>query len=141
MNSQEPQSSEGRLSEIWTLALFKKLQALYLSKWTTALEGIEEIAMVEWSRELSGLSGQQIKQGLANLTDSWPPSAIEFRSLCEGRGKNGFGLDYIPEYHRPQKRPDRLLSSDERDERRKEVSSKAMNGLRNILKNKRGSEK
>ena len=88
------------MSEVWILAIFKKFQAIYLHKWTSAIEGIEETAMVEWSQALGGLTGDQVKNGLSNLTDEWPPTAISFRTLCEGKGINGFGLDYVPEYHR-----------------------------------------
>ena len=136
-NSQRRQSNENGLSEVWVLALFKKLQAIYLTKWTSALEGIEETAMVEWSQALRGLTGEQIKNGLDNLSDEWPPSAIGFRALCEGKGVNGFGLDYVPECYRETKR-ERLIESDENKEAHKKAYKAGMTGIKNILNNGRG---
>jgi len=107
-----------------------------LHKWTSAIEGIEETAVNEWSQALAGITGQQIANGINSLSDEWPPSAIEFRALCEGKGINDFGLDYQPEYHRECNRvkPENRISSDERDEHRKKISAKGIAGLKNILK-------
>jgi hypothetical protein len=113
--------------------LFEKFQARYLSKWTTALEGIESTAVSEWSQALSGLTGEQIKNGLDNLTDEWPPSAPAFRALCEGKGINGFGLDYVPECYRETKR-ERLIESDENKEKHRKAYSVGMGGIKSILK-------
>jgi len=41
--------------------------------------------METWERLLTGISPEQIKNGLENLTkreDTWPPNAQEFRQLC-----------------------------------------------------------
>lgn len=52
-----------------------------------------------WAATLGGLTGQQIAVGLAALTATedeqlrkWPPSAPEFRALCENRTPEAFGL-------------------------------------------------
>lgn len=52
-----------------------------------------------WAATLGGLTGQQIAVGLAALTATedeqlrkWPPSAPEFRALCENRNPEAFGL-------------------------------------------------
>lgn len=52
-----------------------------------------------WAAALGGLNGQQIAVGLAALTTTedeqlrkWPPSAPEFRALCENRNPEAFGL-------------------------------------------------
>lgn len=89
--------------------------------------------MEEWSRGLTGITGQQIRTGLNSLSGEWPPTCEEFRRACLGKsnGKNEYGMNYVPEYHRPENRitrRDRLLSSDERD-RRRQV---ALDGLREI---------
>lgn len=121
-----------KLPELWVLALFKKLQGIYLHKWTSALEGIEDTAISEWQTALGGLSGDQIKKGLDSLSDEWPPSAVGFRALCEGKGINGFGLDYTPECYRERKR-ERLLESDENKAAHKAAYEKGMSGLKDIL--------
>lgn len=133
MSSQRKQSNENGLSEVWVLALFKKLQAIYLTKWTSALEGIEETAMVEWSQALRGLTGEQIKKGLDSLSEEWPPSAISFRALCEGKAVNGFGLDYVPECYRETKR-ERLIESDENKAKHKKAYTIGMGNLKDVLR-------
>lgn len=92
----------------WVSALFKRFQARYLHKWTSAIEGIESIAVAEWSQKLNGLSGDQIKTGLDNWSNDWPPCADEFRDACLGRkvGLNEYGLDYVPEIYRVQSADD-----------------------------------
>ncbi len=52
-----------------------------------------------WAATLGGLSGQQIGIGLAALASTddeqlrrWPPSAPEFRALCENKTPEAFGL-------------------------------------------------
>ena len=108
----------------------------YGHKWVSTIEGIEETAVTEWSQGLAGLTGEQIKFGLDNLTDDWPPSLPTFRAACTGQGVNGFGLNYIPEYHREvnRVRPENRISSTERDAHRKKVSSKGMADLKSALK-------
>ena len=63
-------------------ALFKKFQARYGHKWMAAIDGIEELAVGEWARELSGLNGEAIRAGLDTWDGDWPPSAPEFARLC-----------------------------------------------------------
>jgi hypothetical protein len=66
----------------WTSELFKKFQGRYGHKWTSAIEGIEKIAVKEWSEELDGVTGEQIAHGLKSWDEDWPPSAPEFRKCC-----------------------------------------------------------
>lgn len=107
--------------------MFKKFQARYGHKWTSVIDGIEELAVNEWAEGLAGLNGDQIKTGLDALDEYWPPSMPEFRDVCVGKrkAKNEFGLDYIPEYYRPRTPvldKTRLLSSDQREEKRKNAA-------------------
>ncbi len=117
----------------WVAALFKRFQALYLHKWTSAIEGIEDLAVTEWSQALSGITGEQIKTGLANLDSDWPPTAIAFKALCEGKQTNGLGLDHTPPYHAEVKR-DRLIESDEAKEKHRKAFSIGMGEIKSILK-------
>lgn len=103
-----------------------------MHKWTSAIEGIEELVVTEWSQALAGLSGEQIKLGLNNLPEGWPPSAIDFRALCEGRHANGLGMDYKPPYHTAFKR-DRVIESDENKAKHKAAYQSGMSDLKNIL--------
>ena len=66
--------------------------------------------MREWSRALADMQPEQIRRGLDGLKGEWPPTLPEFKALCMGRGKNEYGLDYIPQYYR-EHRHDRLLDA------------------------------
>jgi len=133
MRSHEKILNKTGLPINWVSALFKKFQAIYLHKWTSAIEGIEDLAVTEWSQGLAGLSGEQIKLGIDNLSEDWPPSVIAFRALCEGKQANGLGLDYKPPYHTEFKR-EQLIESDENKEKHRKAYSVGMGDLKSILK-------
>lgn len=99
-----------------------------MHKWTSAMSGIESTAIREWSQGLSGYTPDEIQRGLNDWNSEWPPTLLEFAAACRGKklGKNEFGLDYVPEYHRaaPVREKSRLLSSDERDARRAQATEK-----------------
>lgn len=132
-NSQRLPETRDRLPINWVTALFAKFQVRYGHKWISQIDGVEELAVNEWAERLGGLSGEQIKFGLDNWDGDWPPSADEFKKACLNKKTNGFGLDYIPEYHRI-KNPERLLESDEVKERRKAAHAKGMTALRDVIK-------
>lgn len=48
------------------------------------MDGIEDVAVREWSNELAGLTPAQIEHGLASWDSEWPPSSPEFRYCCLG---------------------------------------------------------
>jgi len=96
------------------------------------------MAVEEWSQGMAGISGEQIKRGLDEWNEDWPPSLPEFVDTCLGKrkGLNGFGLNYTPECYRehPKVPHDKRLSSDERNKLRKEMVDKHLPGLRDALK-------
>ena len=57
---------------------------------------------------MGDMTPDQIRRGLDSLNADWPPTLPEFKALCTGKGKNGFGLDYVPECYR-EVRHERLL--------------------------------
>ena len=79
--------SKKPLERRWVAGIFKKLQARYGHRWTSAIEGIEETAVIEWGQCLAGLDADQIRRGLDEWDDDWPPSAPSFRKACVGRYK------------------------------------------------------
>lgn len=76
----------------WTSALFKKFQARYGAKWVASIDGIEKLAVDEWSNVLAGMKGEDIARGLESWTEEWPPSAHEFKRACK---------QYATAAHRP----------------------------------------
>lgn len=135
MKSQDETLKKTGLPIHWISAIFKKFQARYLHKWTSAIEGIEQIAVDEWSKVLAGLNGEEINHGFDTWKEEWPPSAEEFRAACVGGGKNRFGLDYIPQYHREEPITDksRLLTNDQRKASR-EKGKEELQRMKDLLK-------
>ena len=77
----------------------------YGHKFTTCIDGLESLAIDEWGKGLSGVTGDQIKRGLEAWVGEWPPSLPEFRDVCTARGN-------LPEHI-----PAKLLSGPEREAR------------------------
>lgn len=111
------------------------MASIYGHKWTSSYGdvsspdgGLSDTAEV-WSTGLAGVSAEQFARGLevcVKSGEAWPPTLPEFREMCLGKQVNEFGLDYVPECYRkpPERSRDRLLSSDDRDARRKSFSSR-----------------
>ncbi len=72
------------MPEHWVSALFRKFQCIYTHRWTSAIDGIEQTAIREWSKGLAGITGQQIRVGLDACPADWPPTLPEFRQACLG---------------------------------------------------------
>ncbi len=74
----------------WVSALFKRFQGIYGQRFTSRIDGIEEIVVREWLQALDGLTGTQIEAGLQQCVtrklepgeQDWPPTPAEFRALC-----------------------------------------------------------
>jgi len=62
-----------------------------------------------WLQGLGGLTPEQVAHGLGvvmEVGEEWPPSLPSFRKMCLGKHeseKNGFGLDYVPQYYHKAK--------------------------------------
>ncbi|MBV2132030.1 hypothetical protein KRX52_04365 [Pseudomonas sp. MAP12] len=67
---------------------------MYGHRWTASF-GVSADQGHAWAATLAGLTGAQIANGLAGLVergDEWPPSAPDFRKLCEGASPEALGL-------------------------------------------------
>jgi hypothetical protein len=104
--------------QTWVSALFKRFQAIYGHKFTSRIDGIEQLAVREWALGLTGLTGRQIKTGigkcltrnLAPDTDDWPPTPAEFRAMCLPEKRDPIHRDYIA-LPRPPQDPSVMESS------------------------------
>ncbi len=70
---------------------------MYGHRWTASF-GVSADQSHAWAATLAGLSGAQIASGLAALVergDDWPPSAPDFRKLCEGASPEALGLPSV----------------------------------------------
>ena len=75
-----------------------------------------------WATGLAGVTGEQVADGLRACVasgEAWPPSLPEFTAMCRGKKEDPFKLGFVPEaYRKPILDKSKLLSSDDRDERR-----------------------
>jgi len=86
---QTPKLRQGLLDKLWL-----KMTEMYGHRWTASF-GVSADQDHAWAATLGGLTGVQIANGLAGLAargDDWPPSAPEFRKLCEGASPEALGL-------------------------------------------------
>jgi len=68
----------------WIEAIHAKLHLRYPQQWSTAIEGLDEDALItEWQNVLTGLTGLQVKYGLDMWTGDFPPNVQQFRKLCK----------------------------------------------------------
>ncbi len=107
--------------------LFKRFQQQYLHKWTSAIDGIEQGVADEWLIGLRGYSKDQIKRGLDDWQEEWPPTLPEFKKACEGKLKgNHGGRDFTPQAMRgPEPVPmDKRLESDQSKEEKRKLAEK-----------------
>lgn len=94
----KPQSPPEKLAQPLLDRLWIKLTELYGNRWTGSF-GVSADQSHAWAAALSGLTGQQIAHGLGILSKTqdeqlrkWPPSAPEFRALCEDKSAEAHGL-------------------------------------------------
>lgn len=108
------------LPKHWIAEIFKKFQARYLHKWTSAIDGLEDYAVKEWSEKLGGITGEQIKRGLESWSEDWPPSADEFRKCCIDycqsweHGTKGSVYNYEPEVMAENKASEKTVNIERR---------------------------
>jgi len=83
----ENRSNGLSLPAAWMHKLQLRMVSIYGHRFQSLFQ--DEAALADWrdtwARALSGVTGEQIAQGLAKLatgTDGWPPSSGEFRALC-----------------------------------------------------------
>lgn len=124
--------------------LWERLTHLYGHKFTSTYgevavkNGKLTGAAQTWASGLRGINGDQLADGLracVSRADPWPPSLPEFVALCKKSGLNDFGLNYTPQYYRPQeKRPERLLEpSDKLKQARRNAAANGIKALREVI--------
>lgn len=66
------------------LNLFARFHARYGHKWQSQFpdENILKLAAKEWADGLSGITTEQLRDGLNRWDGDWPPSLPEFRRAC-----------------------------------------------------------
>jgi len=129
--------------------LWERMTHLFGHKFTSVygesaiIDGTLTDVAQTWASGLRGLTGDQLADGLRACVDcgeAWPPSLPEFVGMCKKQSKNGFGLNHTPEMYHQKNRPIRdkskLLSNDEREEKRL-LTKKIINEAAKILREKK----
>ncbi len=73
------------LSSKWTDTLLVRFHGIWGKAWVDHIAGLPyEVLAQSWSEGLTGLSAQQIKTGLTQVTlhCKWPCAIAEFRAAC-----------------------------------------------------------
>ena len=99
----------------WISALFLRFQAIYGHKFTSTIQGIEDIATTEWANGMAGITGEQIKSGLEKCAQKklqpgeqgWPPTLAEFRALCLPERIPAAHREYI-QLPKPKRAPEKM---------------------------------
>lgn len=140
VSAKEQQTTESNLSNKVMTNLWERMIHLYAHKFSSVYgesavyddNSLTEAART-WASGLRELTGEQIANGLRECIDcgaSWPPTLPEFVKMCKGKSENEFGLDYIPECYRQEKRPERLIESDAAKEKHRDAFSVGMGNLK-----------
>lgn len=116
--SHETTSRETGFPTAWVSALFKRFQAIYGQRFTSRIDGIEQLAVKEWVIALDGITSEQIKAGLEKCVtrklepgqEDWPPTPAEFRALCLPEHVQAIHRDYVA-LPRPLQDPDVVQQS------------------------------
>lgn len=73
------------LPDSWVKHLMGKLAVRYGDAWFRKWDGIPMDAVrADWAEVLDGLRGTSIEYGLRYLPHDYPPTAAQFRALCNG---------------------------------------------------------
>lgn len=93
--------SQANLDKLWL-----KMTELYGNRWTGSF-GVSADQSHAWAAALGGVSGQLIANGLTALAltqdpqlKKWPPSAPEFRCLCENKTPEAHNLPTMDQAYR-----------------------------------------
>lgn len=99
----------------WISTLFLRFQSIYGHKFTSTIQGIEDIATTEWANGMAGITGEQIKCGLEKCAkkklnpgeQDWPPTLAEFRALCLPEPIPAAHRDYV-QLPSPKRAPEKM---------------------------------
>ena len=88
-STQQNKHSATELNERLIDRLWEVMTDLFGHKWTSSHDFSDNGS---WTSFLEDLNGKQFKAGIDALkdwTESWPPTATDFRNMCLGRARGG----------------------------------------------------
>ena len=108
-STQQNKHSATELNERLIDRLWEVMTDLFGHKWTSSHDFSDNGS---WTSFLEDLNGKQFKAGLDALkdwTESWPPTATDFRNMCLGRARGGEEQNMISNQQAIQARSAPLL--------------------------------
>ncbi len=84
MSQQTLPANQSALPENWIDYIFRKMESRYGSLWADRY-GLSNLELVkrDWSEDLSGFTGEELKRGLVSSRSlKFPPTLPEFMNLC-----------------------------------------------------------
>ena len=84
-NTSSTSTSPAALPIHWIESLFERMSFAYGSKFADQWGDVDQTGLKKhWAEKLAGLTGEQLKAGVAKLdTLDWPPSLPQFIKLCK----------------------------------------------------------
>lgn len=107
--------------------IFALMQATYGSLWVNNV-GTNELLKISfevWGKKLAGLTDDQIKNGLDNLPEDYPPTPVKFHNLCVGTHA---GISHNTAAYKPI---DKALRLEKKADKQK--AREALNKIRGII--------
>ena len=108
-STQQNKHSATELNERLIDRLWEVMTDLFGHKWTSSHDFSDNGS---WTSFLEDLNGKQFKAGIDALkdwTESWPPTATDFRNMCLGRARGGEEQNMISNQQAIQARSAPLL--------------------------------
>ena len=137
LKEQEQPANDGKPSKKLMFRLWEVMQEAYGHQWNSQFG---EEPTETWERLLTGITPEQIKNGLEKLTkrvDTWPPNAQEFRQLClpetispDGKNTSAY-LEFSDEKHPEHKQFGRKqIESDSMISKKKQAGNNHLKNLK-----------
>ena len=95
-----------------------------------------------WASFLDDLSGQQFKAGIDSLkdwTESWPPTASDFRNMCLGRARGGEEQNTIAGQQAIQGKAFPLMITKQPTQEERDYGEQQLQGLMGLFSRSSGS--
>ena len=135
--SEQKTQSERRidqdLSERLIDRLWEVMTDLFGHKWTSSHDFSDNGS---WTSFLEDLNGKQFKAGIDALqdwTESWPPSATDFRNMCLGRARGGEEQNMISNQQAIQARAAPLLITKQLTDEEREYGTQQAEALKGLF--------
>ena len=132
--TQNDRHSATELNERLIDRLWEVMTDLFGHKWTSSHDFSDNGS---WTSFLKDLNGNQFKAGIDALkdwTESWPPTATDFRNMCLGRARGGEEQNMIANQQARQSDSRPLLITKQQTNEEREYGTQQAEALKGLFK-------